>query len=74
MQRAFTLASAIASSSEPAVSTPSARHAPSRVTTTFGRPGSGLPMLSKVLRPITTGLPSVVALKYFNSAGIRQGI
>jgi energy-coupling factor transporter ATP-binding protein EcfA2 len=38
------------------------------------RPGSGLPMASKVLRPMIMGLPMVTRLKYFRSAGICQGM
>ena len=37
------------------------------VTTMLVRPGSGLPIDSKVLRPITTGLPMVSALKCLRS-------
>ena len=37
------------------------------------RPASGLPMDSKVLRPINTGLPMVRARKCFISAGKRHG-
>jgi hypothetical protein len=40
----------------------------------FVRPGSGLPMLSKVLRPMITGLPMVVRLKKAKSDGSRQGM
>ncbi len=38
------------------------------------RPGSGLPIDAKVLRPITTGLPIVTALKRFMSDFSRHGM
>ena len=39
---------------------------------TFCRPGNGLPMDSKVLRPMTMGLPSVSCLKRLRSSGRCQ--
>ena len=39
----------------------------------FSRPGSGRPMLSQVLRPMTSGLPIVAALNRLRSVGRRQG-
>src|SRR4051812_37257783 len=39
----------------------------------FCRPGSGLPMDSKVLRPMTTGLPSVMPLNRLRSSGRCHG-
>ena len=45
-----------------------------RVSTRFFRFGSGLPRLSKVLRPITTTLPIVVCLNHLKSSGRCQGI
>ena len=41
--------------------------------TMFCRPGSGRPIESQVLRPITMGLPIVSALKRFRSFGRCQG-
>src|SRR6185312_1950767 len=63
----------IASVSEGAVSTPSACQSLCRVTTIFSRPGSGLPTLSKVRRPMMTGLPIVSALKRLRSVERRHG-
>ena len=37
------------------------------------RPGSGLPIESQVLRPMTMGLPSVSALKRLRSSGRCHG-
>src|SRR5580658_8055216 len=43
------------------------------VSTRFRRPGSGLPIESKVRRPISSGLPSVTDLKCCRSSGRCQG-
>src|SRR3989338_4629485 len=66
------LAVFIASSSELTTFTPWRIYVLSRVITTFFRFGIGLPMASKVLRPIITGCPDVFSLKYFRSVGILQ--
>ena len=61
------------SSTEWITCTPSAVQAGSRVSTMFCLPGSGLPMLSYVFRPISTGCPVVMRLKVLRSSGSRQG-
>src|SRR5437763_5549500 len=43
------------------------------VRTTLNRPGSGFPINSKVLRPMTTGFPQVYARKRRRSLGRCQG-
>ena len=48
-------------------SIPSAVKSAFRVTTRLGRPSSGRPIRSYVLRPMTMGLPIVTALKYLRS-------
>ncbi len=48
---------------------PPGRHPASRVITMLVRPGSGLPIDSNVLRPMSIGLPSVRALKYLQVVG-----
>ena len=52
---------------------PGAPNPPSRLTTMVVRPGSGLPIERKVLRPITTGLPMVMARKCTMSDLSRHG-
>src|ERR1700746_1028790 len=47
---------------------------PVRVTTRLRRPGRGLPMDSKVLRPIKMGWPIVTSLNHLCSPRRRQGI
>jgi len=47
---------------------------PARLNTMVSRPGSGRPMDSKVLRPITNTCPSVVALNHLKSSGKCHGM
>src|SRR6266508_3123952 len=47
---------------------------PDRLNTIVSRSGSGLPMDSKVLRPITTTLPVVSFLNHLKSSGRCHGI
>src|SRR6266511_4269716 len=47
---------------------------PERLNTIVSRPGSGLPMDSKVLRPITTTFPVVNFLNHLKSSGRCHGI
>src|ERR1700733_13904274 len=53
--------------------TPEAHQRRSRVSTRLSRPGSGRPIDSKVLRPMSTILPRVNALKRLRPAGSRHG-
>ncbi|GFI58666.1 hypothetical protein IMSAG025_02124 [Muribaculaceae bacterium] len=65
---------AIAISTEPNTSAPSATYPLFAETTIFLLPGNGrLGRDSHVLRPITIGLPRVVALKWARSSGRCQG-
>src|SRR5690606_27479165 len=66
-------ASAIASRSVVALSQSGRDHRGSRLTTMVRRPGSGFPIDSNVLRPITIACPIVVARKCLRSPGSRQG-
>ena len=45
-----------------------------RETTMLRRPSSGLPIVSKVFRPMITGLPMVSRRKRFMSLDSRQGM
>ena len=63
-------AAATAASVEETTSQPGASNPACRVMTMFCLPGSGRPIDSQVLRPITVGLPMVTALK---SSLSRQG-
>ena len=66
-------ANAIASSSEATACMPSNGTRPPRVSTRLRRFGSARPSDSAVLRPISTGLPRVSALKRLRSSGRCQG-
>ena len=69
------VAIATASAREVVTTAPAARKEASRVTTMLVRPGSGLRGSdSKVLRPITTGLPIVIALSRCMSDFSRHGM
>src|SRR3984893_17518141 len=72
--RPATSATARASENEFVTTAPPARKWRSRVRTILVRPGSGRRSDMKVLRPITTGLPVVIALKRCMSHSRRHGI
>src|SRR5882724_4104346 len=66
-------ATAWAAANEVVTTAPAARKLASRVTTILVRPGSDRPIEANVLRPITTGLPVVIALKRCMSDFSRHG-
>src|SRR2546429_217968 len=72
-ERRSPVSSASASSTECTTITPAANQPRSRVSTRLARSGSARPIDSKVLRPMSTGLPSVQALKRLRSFGKRHG-
>src|SRR5690606_13468676 len=61
-----------AASIESTTAAPGAEN-PRREMTMLSRPGSARPIDSNVLRPMTTGLPMVSALKRRRSSGSRHG-
>ena len=73
MSSAASSVTASASSRLVTVSTPAASIGRPRVMTRLRRPGNALPMDSKVLRPISMGLPMVTLLKCLRSAGRCHG-
>ena len=67
-------AAAMTASSEATASCSANGAMPLRVSTRLRRPGNARPIACAVLRPISTGLPSVSALKRLRSSGKCHGI